>query len=284
MMKTVLACTDGSQYASSIYEHAAWAASRIEGQVRVLHVLEREDVHRGRDLTGNLGFDASADLMEELVKLDETQARVARLRGEAVLEHAETQLREKGVSEIDSVQRHGSLVDTVQEFEANSDLVVIGKRGQHADFAKGHLGSNLERVARSSELPVLVASRSFQPVNSFLFAFDGGKSAIKAGNYITRNPLLKGLHCHLVAVGKPDSVLAGELSAAAKGLREAGFEVTEDLIEGEPEEVITREVESRGIDLLVMGAYGHSRIRRFIIGSTTSSLIRDCRIPVLLFR
>jgi nucleotide-binding universal stress UspA family protein len=33
-----------------------------------------------------------------------------------------------------------------------------------------------------------------------------------------------------------------------------------------------------------MGAYGHSRIRTLIIGSTTTEVIRSCLIPVLLFR
>ena len=43
-------------------------------------------------------------------------------------------------------------------------------------------------------------------------------------------------------------------------------------------------VERTGIDLLVMGAYGHSRVRSLIIGSTTTEMIRACKIPVLLFR
>ncbi len=36
--------------------------------------------------------------------------------------------------------------------------------------------------------------------------------------------------------------------------------------------------------LLVMGAYGHSRVRQFILGSTTTHLIRTCHVPVMLFR
>jgi nucleotide-binding universal stress UspA family protein len=47
--------------------------------------------------------------------------------------------------------------------------------------------------------------------------------------------------------------------------------------------LIASAVETDDIDLLVMGAYGHSRIRRLIIGSTTAEMIRLCRIPVLLF-
>ena len=53
---------------------------------------------------------------------------------------------------------------------------------------------------------------------------------------------------------------------------------------GEPERVISDHVEKYGVDLLVMGAYGHSRIRNLIIGSTTTQMIRSCLVPVLLFR
>lgn len=283
-MKPILACTDGSQYAPSIYDHAAWVAQRAGTSVRVLHVLEREEATRGRDLTGSLGFDAGVELMEELVQLDEAHARVARLRGKAVLEDAKTKLNERGITEVEALQRHGSLVDTVEEFEDEAEVLVLGKRGEHADFAKGHLGTNLERVARSAKVPVMVASRSFNPIDSFLIAFDGGASALKAVHYAASNPLLKGLKCHLVAVGKPGSELARELENAATGLRGAGYEVASEIFQGDAEDTIKREVEARGIGLLVMGAYGHSRIRHLVIGSTTTELVRDCHIPVLLFR
>ena len=283
-MKPILACTDGSQYAPSVYDHAAWAARRGGSSVRVLHVLERDELVRGRDLTGSLGFDAGAELMEELVQLDESHARVARLRGKAVLENAKRHLSEFGVTEVEALQRHGALVDTVEEFEENAEVVVIGKRGEHADFAKGHLGSNLERVVRSAKIPVMVASRAFKSIDSVLIAFDGGSSSLKAVLYAASNPLLKGLKCHLISVGKPGSEVARELENAATGLKGAGFEVESQLFQGHPEEIIKREAEARKVDLLVMGAYGHSRIRRLLIGSTTTALVRECHIPVLLFR
>jgi nucleotide-binding universal stress UspA family protein len=33
-----------------------------------------------------------------------------------------------------------------------------------------------------------------------------------------------------------------------------------------------------------MGAYGHSRIRNLMIGSTTTAMIRTCKVPVVLMR
>lgn len=51
-----------------------------------------------------------------------------------------------------------------------------------------------------------------------------------------------------------------------------------------PDKVIAEIVEGDGMDILIMGAYGHSRIRSLVIGSTTTEMIRSCRVPVLLFR
>ncbi len=280
-MSTILTCTDGSSYASSIYQHAGWAATRTAASILVLHVIERPEPTASHDFSGSIGVDANAELLAELAALDETQARVARLRGKAILEEAASQL---SGHQVVTLQRHGSLVETLDEFEDTSSLLVIGKRGGHAGSAKGHLGSNLERVVRSARIPVLVAARAFQPINRFLIAFDGGPSALKAVHHVATGPLLQGIACHLVGVGKPGGDLARALEQSAADLRSAGFQVTASLLPGDPDEVIAAQVREHSIDLLVMGAYGHSRIREFILGSTTTSLIRTCRVPVLLFR
>lgn len=273
----ILACSDGSRYAASVYGHAAWAASRTAASILALHVIERPEMPAVPDLSGNLGFDANAELLTELAALDETHARVARLRGTAILEDAARQLADHRVI---TLQRHGSLVETLGEFEESSSLIVIGKRGEQAHSAQDHLGSNLERVVRSAKIPVLVAARAFRPIERFLIAFDGGPSALKAVQHIAGGSLLRGLECHLVAVGKS----CGALDEAAAQLTNAGFHVTVAVLPGDPDEVIAAEVRSREIDLLVMGAYGHSRVRQFILGSSTTTLVRTCLVPVLLFR
>jgi len=283
-MPSILACTDGSLYSPSVYQHAAWAATRLDGRVQVLHLIERPENPGGRDLSGSIGFDASAGLLEELIRLDEAHARVARLKGRAILDDANQQLLAAGVSRVETILRHGGLVESLDEFEAASELLVIGKRGEHLDFAKGHLGSNLERVIRSARIPVLVAARAFVPIESFLIAFDGGPSALKAVHFAATQPLLRGLKCHIVTAAKPGSDAARSLKSAASSLRAAGMEVLAEVRPGNPEEVVSEQMAEGGAQLLLMGAYGHSRIRQFVIGSTTTSLIRTCKRPVLLFR
>jgi nucleotide-binding universal stress UspA family protein len=283
-MTTILSCTDGSVYAPSIYDHTGWAAGRLGAEVHVLHMLEHPEKPAPNDISGTIGMDASAELLAELVALAEAQGRVAQAKARAILAEAQSHLTRLGVGKVVLEQRHGALADSIGHFDATADLVVMGKRGEHADFAQLHLGSNLERVIRICRHPVLVASRAFQPIRRFLIAYDGGPSAVKAVEYVLQSPLLKGLPCHLLRAGKIDDQAAYYLGEAAGKLRAAGYEVSSQAIAGPAEETIAAAVKEQHIDLLVMGAYGHSRIREFIVGSTTTTMIRTVPVPVLLFR
>ena len=176
--------------------------------------------------------------------------------------------------------RHGGIVETIIEREADADLVVMGKRGASSDFAKGHLGSKVERVVRGSAKPVLVASREFRPIKRALIAYDGGESAKRAVRYLASAPVADGIAADIVMVGADDAKHRRALSEAAELLPQAETV----LLAGSVDEVLVAEVEARGADLLVMGAYGHSALRRLIVGSTTTAMVRSCRVPVLLFR
>ncbi|WP_142849929.1 universal stress protein [Telmatospirillum sp. J64-1] len=284
-MTRILACSDGSVYASSVYDHAAWAAKRMSAGVEVLHVL---DHHREQaataDFTGNIGVDARDELLAQLAELDEAKGKLAQQKAKLILQDAGKRLLEDGITDVTLTRRHGSLVETLEEFEERADLVVIGKRGEAADFDRLHLGANLERVVRASRRPVLVASRAFKPVERLLIAFDGSASTRKAVDYAARQPLLRGLDCHLLTVGQPGGEAEERLNQARDQLVSGGLTVQSAILPGEPEEVIAKYVEDKQINLLVIGAYGHSRIRHLIVGSTTTVMIRTCHVPILMFR
>ena len=285
MPTTILACTDGSVYASSVYKHAAWAAIKLSASVHVLHMLDpRHEDPVKADHSGRIGLGARSALLSEIVNLEAARAKVARKHGEVILEDAVAQLRSAGVQDVQADQKHGRISDSIESYEHDADLVVIGKRGTHANFATGHLGHNLERVVRSCIHPVLVASREFKKMEHFVLAFDGGNSSRKAVEYAIEQPLLKGMKCHLLSAGKRNTKIETALNEAQKALTDTGFDVTAQVLDGEPEKVIATAVDQEQIDLLVMGAYGHSHIRQMIVGSTTTAMIRTVKIPVLLFR
>ncbi|MCK5931821.1 MAG: universal stress protein [Fulvimarina manganoxydans] len=283
-MANIIALIDGSTYTASVVDNAAFAAEKLGEAVNLVHVIGRRDFDSApADLSGNLDLGEREELLKELADLDERKAKLARKRGRHVLDDAAARLRSgSGDIVVKDELVLGDLLETIEAREGDADLVVIGKRGEAADFAQLHLGSNLERVLRRTKRPVLVAARSFRPIRRFLIAYDGGASIAKAIDWLQTSPFLKGCPCELVCVS--DRKTHTELDHATEMLRHAGYDATSRLIAGEPDEIIEKEAEREDIDLVVMGAYGHSRIRSFLIGSTTSEIVRGCYRPVLLFR
>jgi nucleotide-binding universal stress UspA family protein len=281
----LIALIDGSIYSQSVCDHAAWIAKRTASAIELLHAIGRRETDSvPANLSGNITLGARTALLEELSALDEQRARLFQKRGWTILDDAKARIEAAGVKDVTARLRIGDIVETVAESEAVADMVVIGKRGEAADFASLHLGSNLERVVRSCSRPVFVAARSFKPIERFLVAYDGSTSSMKAVEHAARNPLFAGLQCRLLMAGGDTPDTRRQLDGARALLEAGGLVVEAGITGGQAETVIARAVEADGIDLLVMGAYGHSRFRSLIIGSTTTEMIRSCRIPIALFR
>jgi len=284
-MIKLIAFLDGSKYSKSVCEYTAWIAGKMDGAVDLIHVLGRRDESSAPvNLSGSIGLGARTALLEELAELDGQMARLTHKRGRAILDDAREILLESGINQVNTMLRNDGIVETVQDFEKDADLIVIGKRGETTETDEMHLGSNFERVVRASHKPIMVASSYFRPVKRALIAFDGGVSAMKAVNYLAHNQAFNNIECHLLSVTEPSKKATKQLETAAILLCEAGYAVTTTITAGQPEKVICERIRTDDSDLLLMGAYGHSRIRNLIIGSTTTAMIRSCKIPVLLFR
>jgi nucleotide-binding universal stress UspA family protein len=284
MTDKIIALVDGSIYSASVCEHAAWVSGRTGSPVELIHVLGRREAPDKHDRSGSIQLGARSKLLEELAELDAQRSKLISHRGRAILEDARKIVDEAGVAEITTRLRQGDIVEAVSEVEKDARVIIVGKRGEAADFAKGHLGSNLERIVRAATKPVLVASRSFKPIQKVLVAYDGGRSAMKAVDHIARTPLFQGLTIHVVTVGNATAEVRKGLEDAKALLKAAGIEADTSILPGQPETALSKLVEEASFDMLVMGAYGHSRIRTLVIGSTTTEMVRSCKVPVVLMR
>lgn len=285
-MQYITAFIDGSDYAASVLDHAVWAAERLKMPVAPVHVMgRRNDVSsQPADLSGSIKLGARTELLEKLAKLDGERAALGRERGRAILDDAEARIRKANPDlAITSKLRNGDLVEAVQELADETRFAIIGKRGEAAGFAADHLGSNLERLVRTSTRPTLVVSRAFKPIRRFLLAFDGGASAERAVQRLVEGSVLDGIECHIISVGQPNSDIGKKLGAAAQDLRDAGYLVTDHLAQGDASTETAKALAAVDADLLVLGKSGHSRIRQLFIGSTTIELMLTCHVPVLVF-
>lgn len=284
MTNIVLTCIDGSAISTAVCDAGSWASRRLGAPLKLLHVLDKSEYPTEPNLSGNIGLGSREHLLEELVALDEKRGRVALEHGKHLLEEAERRASDDGAEQISKLQRHGSLVDTLLELEEDTRLLVMGRLGQNHESSAHTIGSHLENVVRTVHRPILITVQQFTAPQSFMIAYDGSQTAQKALDMVASSPLLKGLPCHLVMVENESEERVQQLDAAKEQLSAAGFTVTQKIISGEVQGALLGYQRENHLDLIVMGAYGHSRIRQFFVGSNTTKMVSMSDVPLLLLR
>lgn len=276
----VVAALDPSRYTRDVCRYAAWAAGRLGAPLTCLHVVEgRAGSGRGEGFA-EVDYDPGARLLDEAALLEATGKLAGEARGRLLLQQAAAMAAQAQDVEVHARLGHGALSDAFAALAPATELFVMGRRGEQSEFGKGRIGSQVERVVRGTGRPLLVASRGFNDIRRVLVAFEGSDRGRQRLEWVARSPLLAGLDIRLVAVG--DESARPGLDWALRTLATAGIEAAGRLVQGDPQEMIGLHAEAIRADLLVMGAYGRSRLHQLLMGSTTSTVLRSSRIPVLL--
>jgi len=281
----ILACIDGSAVTESVCDYAAWYGSRLNLPVGLLHVSDVAASTR-RDLSGAIGINSRQSLLEELTQLDEQRAKVVNNYSNALVNDAKSHIQSSfdGV-DVKIYQRHGKLLPAIQHFNSKNRVIVMGRRGEDHKDSRINIGSQIETVARASSVPVMICSEKFTTPTSYMVAFDGSKTAIKAVDIISKSPLLKGLQGHIVMIDNDDEASKRSLAAATEQLTAAGFTIAahhlsaSDAVDG-----LLDFQKQQAVDIIVIGAYGHSKFQQLFIGSTSTKIIAKTLSPVILIR
>lgn len=285
-MNKVYACIDGLASTAAVIDWAAWSAQRLNIPLEFLHVLEHQSDRAAlADYSGAIGLGAQEALLQELSALDAQRSKLAQEAARPLLAFARDRATALGVTQLDGRMRHGEWGDTLQEAEADARLFVLGEHDHATRPSRIHLDHHAERVIRSVKRPVLVATQArFEAPQRFVIAFDGSPTARKTVDTVAASPLLKGLSAVVAMAGADSATAQQQLAWAQSTLAAAGFDVSVAWVPGEPEQALPALIQSQAAGLLVMGAYGHSRIRQLIVGSTTTTLLRLSEVPVLILR
>lgn len=146
-----------------------------------------------------------------------------------------------------------------------------------------------EAVLFDSGRPVLlVPLKQAKPFSAkrIMVAWDGGRAAARAvAEARAFYPGADLVEAVVVETGRakpgalPGADLARHLSRHDKNVELRRLVPTGD--EGIVD-VILKEVAARDIDLVVMGGYGHSRLREFVLGGVTRDILERMSVPLLL--
>jgi nucleotide-binding universal stress UspA family protein len=280
MYKNILLCTDGSPAADIAAEYAVWFAKKLHARIQALYITDIRILEGPllSDLSGALGAQPYSALLPQLQE-------VQRQKAEAILAAAKKRCEDARVP-CETAHETGALVQVMLDHEKGADLVVLGQRGEHTEWSGGMLGSSVERMVRASIKPCLVTPEKFQPTKHMLLAYDGSIESNKALQAGMDLAVALDTEVTIVTVCQRENE-----DAASKVLKEAQQQALDhklkpgaQLLHGNPETEILSQCDKTGASLIVMGAYGHTRIRELILGSTTSHVLRKATVPVLLTR
>lgn len=283
-MNKIITCIDGSAITSAVTEAGKWAAKKLNKPLCFLHIIEKSQQHGADDYTGAIGLGAQSALLEEMTRLDEQKSKLALTLGNDLLDSVAEDAATYGIETVETMQRHGDIVEELMALEQLTRLIVIGRKGAgHAHEFKA-LGSHIETLLRKATQPIFIVPEAFSPPKSFMIAYDGRESADRALQKVLDGGLLHGIDCHLVAVKNNEVMLKEKFDTAKNKLIERGLNVIPALLEGDINEQLTRYQQEQNIELIVMGAFGHSRLRQFFVGSNTLKMLENTQVPLIIMR
>jgi len=260
------------------------SARRLDYAVRLARAFAAELVGiylvPGTDMTPSAAAMLRTDVVERrLGKYGEAQHAAEKAFHEATASC--------GLEAVDWRAPAGPAIDAAIAHARCCDLFVLG---QHNASGAGFGAALVTNVLLSSGRPTLVVPRIGAPATlgeNVLVAWDGGREAARAiGDAI---PLLA--RATRVDVVSVDDDAERDVDDRLADARLRGWlgrhGVAVDIARQEAQDVgigdwLLSRAADFGSDLIVMGGYGHARMRELVLGGATRSMLRSLTVPVFM--
>lgn len=274
VMKRILVPTDFSQHAEYALKVAAQIAKKNNGEIFLLHMLElpnegKDAVSQGHDIPEIMYFKKRAE-----EKLDE-------------ITNAEY-LNNIDVSVIIKIE--GTFEGIIGISKKNEiDLIVMGSHGSNG-FKEMIIGSNTEKVVRTSEVPVLVIKKDTGDfnVNKFVFASDFSDEVSKTFENAVEFSNKFGAHLHLVSINTPNNFKSTTVAEKIMSDFVSKFKInnftTHIYNDVNVEKGILNFANSIDADLIGMSTHGRRGLAHFFNGSISEDLVNHSVRPVVTFK
>lgn len=272
-MKKILVPTDFSQQAENALKVAAQLARKHQSQLYILHTLELP-LHLANSTD-------SSSLPEPIYFIKLAEKNFKEILEKPYLEGIEIQ-EAYGHNEIYNDVREASEMNDI-------DLVVMGSHGI-SGFKEMFIGSNTEKVVRTSRVPVLVIKNDHDEfkINDFVFATDFSKEskgtiveALKFSNYIDAK-------LHILYVNTPSGFMtSSEAKSKMKAIADDFDEENYTLNiynDNSVEKGILNYAKDTNATLIGLSTHGRKGLSHFFNGSISEDLVNHANMPVITFK
>ena len=274
-LKTILACLTTKEHAPALLKAAVPLARQHGAHLIGLHTLEALQVYPG------IAMHVTADIYEAFNADQKQEAAAIKMIFD---DHTKN---EDFVSEYRLVKAQSDTAsDRMVESARAADLVIMAHEDREVDrYDQRHAQST---VIRQSGRPVIVVPNDFDGPDigsHILVGWSDTREAARAAH-------------DLLALAKPEAQITllrvksstsdemkdADLLDLSAALARHGHKVDvrhTDCAGSAIADVLTKTAFEVGADLVATGAYGHSTAYDFVVGATTSALLKSANMPVL---
>lgn len=274
MIKDIVLNLSAEKSGSRAVEYAVSMASTLEA-----HIAGIAFVYDPFDLVSHLGYIAT-DVVEE-------QWRDYKAEAQAALDRFSQLASRAGVS-AEPMMLRASFAGVGDRFGAVArrfDLAVVDQANPESNTTEGAI---IEGALFNSGRPVIIVPyihRAPVKLDHVMICWDGSRPAARA--IADSMPLLRRAgRIEVVIVanepGKQDEVEGADIGhhLARHGLNVSVQRISHDKID--IADALLSHAADSSADLIVMGGYGHSRLREFVLGGVTQSTLHSMTAPVLM--
>ena len=168
-----------------------------------------------------------------------------------------------------------------------ADLIILGQSGDIQNNSETHALQN--HVLLASSRPILIVpyiGLRHSLGKHIMVAWNGSNEAIRAINDAL--PLLKTSDIvEVVTVNKSSSQDQIQAMDVCRYLSRHGVNAEASSVHAgdlSTTNVLLNRASEKDVDLIVMGAYGHSRLREYVLGGATYNMLKSMTVPVLMSR
>lgn len=284
MMKHILIAVDGSPHSMSALRYGLDIASKCGASAEVLFVIDRRKTQMPYMYTGG-AYDISYERIyippdPQLKEFYQKISEDIRSFGGNIIEQCRSEAESRGIAFSGSMEE-GFPAELIAEKGRCADLLVIGQRGENAEYKRDMVGSTTEDLVRRSVRPVLVCPAETWSIDRVLFPYDKSRSAENALRFFINS---FGAAVKQLVMLSADSKEGQEsaMEEEIRYLREHGVDPKVIVTEGSPVEEVLKVAKSEKSDMIMIGSHGRNKIVDYIIGSTTAHVLRKSDVPVLI--
>ena len=270
-IKTILVHVNSDDESHFQVKTAIELALKFEAHICGLYVIER------LNLPTYAGAYIPAGVLQAHDQAEQERADKAKVDFNAMVGKAGC------TSEWHSVQ--GYTDQQINSFARYSDLIVVGQAQEHNVLSNEI--SIEDHILIDSSRPILFVpyiGNSSSIGNRVLVAWDGSREAVRA--VTDALPFLKNAEdVEVVCVKKSETQNNDSLTNICKFLKNHNVNASGNVVVSKDISVadtLLSRAADHNIDLIVMGAYGHSRLREYIFGGVTQYMLKHMTVPILM--